>query len=446
MIGLTEDKRTEFKIKLTDNIEKEVIAFLNTDGGNIFIGVDDKGNIKGLTGNLDLLQRTIKDRIKDNIMPSALGLFDVILNEKNGKKYIQIIIAKGNERPYYLRGMGMTPDSCFVRIGSSVESMNQEDILNLFSKRTRNSLKNIKSPKQDLEFKTLKIYYQEKGFEINDNFLRKLEFYNDNNEFNYLAYLLADNNNISVQFAKYKGNDVSNLIENEDFGFCSLVKITDNILNKIMLENRTYTKIEYKTRKEIKLYDYNAVKELVTNALVHNDWCNGYSPKFELFDNKLVISSNGGIQEGVSQDEFLEGFSNPRNPELMRVFRDLRFVEQLGTGIQRVLKSYDKSIFNFFPNHIRVSIPFNENQFKQETSKLKYESCIFLNQLQKSIVKLIMDKPNITQEELARLLDVNKRTIIRNFKVLIDNKYIERIGANKNGYWKITEKLLEEQL
>ena len=202
-------------------------------------------------------------------MPSALGLFDVILNEKNGKKYIQIIVAKGNERPYYLRGMGMTPDSCFIRIGSSVESMNQEDILNLFSKRTRNSLKNIKSPKQDLEFKTLKIYYQEKGFEINDNFLRKLEFYNDNNEFNYLAYLLADNNNISVQFAKYKGNDVSNLIENEDFGFCSLVKITDNILNKIMLENRTYTKIEYKTRKEIKLYDYNAVKELVTNALVH---------------------------------------------------------------------------------------------------------------------------------------------------------------------------------
>ena len=270
MIGLIEDKRTEFKIKLTDNIEKEVIAFLNTDGGNIFIGVDDKGNIKGLTGNLDLLQRTIKDRIKDNIMPSALGLFDVILNQKNDKKYIQIIIAKGNERPYYLRGMGMTPDSCFIRIGSSVESMNQEDILNLFSKRTRNSLKNIKSPKQNLEFKTLKIYYQEKGFEVNDNFLRKLDFYNDNNEFNYLAYLLADNNNISVQFAKYKGNNVSNLIENEDFGFCSLVKITDNILNKIMLENRTYTKIEYKTRKEIKLYDYNAVKELVTNALVHN--------------------------------------------------------------------------------------------------------------------------------------------------------------------------------
>ena len=81
MIELLEDKRTEFKIKLTDNIEKEVIAFLNTDGGNIFIGVDDKGKIQGNLGDLDLLQRTIKDRIKDNIMPSTLGLFDVVINK-----------------------------------------------------------------------------------------------------------------------------------------------------------------------------------------------------------------------------------------------------------------------------------------------------------------------------------------------------------------------------
>ena len=71
MLGLLEDKRNEFKIKLTETLEKEVIAFLNTEGGNIFIGIDDKGNINGITGNIDLLQRVIKDRIKDNIMPST---------------------------------------------------------------------------------------------------------------------------------------------------------------------------------------------------------------------------------------------------------------------------------------------------------------------------------------------------------------------------------------
>ena len=442
MLELLEDKRTEFKVKITDDLEKEVVAFLNTDGGNIFIGIDDNGNIKSNLGNIDLLQRTIKDRLKNNIMPSTLGLFDVVVNEKNGKKYIQIIVAKGNERPYYLRGMGMTPDSCFIRVGSSVESMNNETILNLFSTRTRNSLKNIKSPKQDLEFKTLKIYYQENGYEINDNFLKKLDLYDDNNEFNYIAYLLSDNNNISVQFAKYEGNDVYNLIENEDFGFCSLIKIADNILNKIMIENKTYTKIETPTRKEIKMYDYNAVKELITNALIHNDWSNGYSPKFEMFESKLVISSNGGIQEGVSQEEFLEGFSNPRNPELMRIFRDLNFVEQLGTGIQRVLKTYDKNIFEFFPNHIRVTVPFSRNEFKKNPILSTNVTNEDLNKLQKSIIKLIMDNPNITQEELARLLDVNKRTIIRNFKGLLDKKYIERVGANKNGQWKINRNKL----
>ncbi len=324
-----------------------------------------------------------------------------------------------------------------MRIGSSVESMNNETILNLFSKRIRNSLKNIKSPSQDLEFKTLKIYYQENGYEVNDNFLKKLDLYTEDKKYNYTAYLLSDNNNISIQFAKYSGDDVYNLIENEDFGSCSLIKSMENILNKINLENRTFTKIEVPTRKEIKLFDFNAVKELVTNAFVHNDWSNGYSPKFEIFDNKLVISSNGGIQEGVTQEEFLEGFSNPRNPELMRIFRDLNYVEQLGTGIQRVLKTYNKNIFEFFPNHIRVTIPFNSNDFDLKEKNDLFKEKAPLNKLQNSILKLIIDKPNITQEELAMLLDVNKRTIIRNFKVLLENNYIERVGANKNGYWKI---------
>lgn len=82
MLDVIEDTRNEFKIKLTDKFEQEVIAFLNTAGGNIFIGVNDKGNIIGINGDIDLLQRKIKDKIKDNIMPSTLGLYDVVVLEK----------------------------------------------------------------------------------------------------------------------------------------------------------------------------------------------------------------------------------------------------------------------------------------------------------------------------------------------------------------------------
>ena len=161
MLNIIEDTRNEFKVKLTDKFEREVIAFLNTDGGDIYIGVNDKGEIVGLNGNIDQLQRTIKDRIQNNIGPSTLGLYTVNLMEENGKKYIKVSISRGDEDPYYIRTMGMTPESCFVRVGSSTQSMRYDIINNRANKKYRNSLKILTSPRQDLTFNQLKIYYEE---------------------------------------------------------------------------------------------------------------------------------------------------------------------------------------------------------------------------------------------------------------------------------------------
>ena len=126
MIGTIENSRTEFKTKVVNDLEEIVIGFLNSkDGGNIYIGVDDNGKILGLKNNIDLLQRQIKDRIISNIEPSVLGLFDIEMLEQDDKKYLNIIVARGLEKPYHLKGMGMTSDSCFVRIGSSNTKMDE---------------------------------------------------------------------------------------------------------------------------------------------------------------------------------------------------------------------------------------------------------------------------------------------------------------------------------
>ena len=432
MLDVIEDVRNEFKVKLTDKFEEEVISFLNTNGGNIYIGINDKGDIVGINGKIDLLQRTIKDRIKDNIMPSTLGLYDVVTLEENGKKYIKVIIAHGSEGPYYIKGMGMTPDSCFIRVGSSIQSMPYDMINNRVNKRTRTSLRNIVSPKQNLTFSQLKIYYEEKGFNINNNFLKQLDLYTDDGKYNYNAYLLADNNTVSIKFGKYAGTNAVDLIENEDFGNCSLIKATKNILNKIEIENKIFTKIEYPERKEIKMYDFAAVREAVVNAIVHNDWSNEYAPKFEMFSDRLVISSNGGIQDSTTKEEFLEGFSLPKNKELMKVFNDLDLVEQMGTGIIRILQSYKKESFEFFPNFIRVTFPFNENKFKLTKNEIQNSN---ITETQNNIIGLMLDSPTITQETLARLLDVNIRTIQRNIKILMDMGLVERTGATKKGKW-----------
>lgn len=442
MIDVVEDARNEFKVKLTDDFEETVIGFLNSkDGGNIYIGVSDDGTIQGINNNLDLLQRKIKDKIISNIEPSVLGLFDIEVLEDNNKRYLHITVARGTEKPYHLRGMGMTTDSCFIRVGSSNEKMNTTLINKLFRERTKASLRNIVSPRQDLTFSDLKIYYKEKGYDIGDNFEKQLDFFTDDGKYNYVAYLLADNNTVSIKVAKYAGNDVDELMENYEYGFCSLITATNRVLEKIRTENKIYAKITYPNRIEKEMYDYVAVREAVINAVVHNDWSNEYPPKFELFSDKIEISSFGGIQSEFSEEEFLLGYSDPRNKELMRVFKDLEFVEHLGTGIRRILKRYDKNIYHFYPHFIRVSINYNQNEFEYGVIKesVNYSNSK-LTKVQEGIIGLISDKPSITQIEMANLLNVTERTIRNHIKYLIENDYIKRIGADKKGQWLVIKK------
>mgnify|MGYP004618084239 CR=1 FL=1 len=440
MIDIIENSRVEFKTKLVDDLEENIIGFLNSkDGGNIYIGVADNGKIIGLNWNIDLLQRKIKDRIISNIEPSVLGLFDIEVLETDNKKYLNIIVARGLEKPYHLKGMGMTPDSCFIRIGSSNERMDEHLINKLFRERTKNSLKNIISPNQNLTFRDLKIYYTEKGFDVGENFEKQLDFYTADGKYNYVAYLLADENRVSIKVAKYAGTDVDELIENYEFGYCSLVKATHRVLEKFITENKIFAKITYPERKENPMYDYKAVREVIINAIVHNDWSNEYPPKFEFFFDRLEVSSFGGIQNEFTEEEFLQGYSAPKNPELMRFFKDLELVEHLGTGIRRILKRYDKSIYRFFPHFIIVSIKYNENNFKYNNQSVNVMPYLNLTKVQEGIISLIEDRPSITQEEMAKLLGVTSRTIRNHIKYLVDKEYITRIGADKNGKWTVTK-------
>lgn len=161
-----EDFRTEFKrdVKSSD-LERKVVAFLNSpDGGRIFIGVADDGTPVGVVDS-DLAQRQIKDRLRDNIRPSCLGLFDVrLVGAANaGAPVVCIDIAHGLEGPYYLRKIGRSPEGCLIRMGSAVESMTEEQIEKVYAKRLRNSLGRIVSPRQGLSFSQLRIYYSGKG-------------------------------------------------------------------------------------------------------------------------------------------------------------------------------------------------------------------------------------------------------------------------------------------
>ena len=153
----SETNRIEYKQELIDDLEKEAIAFLNYhEGGVIYIGIDKTGKAVGVS-DIDGDMLKIKDRLKNNIMPSCLGLFDVSVEGVDSKNVIKITLASGTEKPYYIKKLGMSERGTFIRVGTSAEPMPVKMIESLFAKRTRNSIGKIKSPNQNLTFEQLKI-------------------------------------------------------------------------------------------------------------------------------------------------------------------------------------------------------------------------------------------------------------------------------------------------
>lgn len=444
----SETNRTEYKQYLTDDLEKEAVAFLNyLEGGVIYIGVHKTGTPIGVD-DIDGDMLRIKDRLKNNIMPSCMGLFDVAVANIDSKDVIKITFASGTEKPYYIKKLGMSEKGTFIRVGTAAEPMPVRMIESLFAKRTCNSIGKIRSSNQNLTFEQLKIYYEGANKTLNQHFASNLELLTEDGGYNYVAYLLSDVNGISVKVAKYDGLDRVDLIENNEYGYCSLIKATKQVLDKIGVENKTLAKITPKEREEKKLWNPVALREAVINAMVHNDYTSEIPPKFEFFDDRIEITSFGSLPQDITEKEFFEGYSVPRNKELMRVFRDLDLVEHLGSGVPRILKSYGKECFKFTENFLRMIFPITEKVAPQVAPQVT-------PQVAPQVRELIgtLDK-EMNRQELQERLQLSDRENFRlNYlKAALDLEVIEMTKPDKPNSrlqkYRLTEKgrLLKKSL
>lgn len=433
----TETNRIENKEQLNEDFEQEVIAFLNyREGGAIYIGINKEGKVTGID-NIDQTQLQIKDRIKNNIQPSTLGLFDVIVEKIDNQEVIKVVISSGTEKPYYLRKKGRTPEGCYLRVGSSKERMTFEMIDNMYAKRVKNTLKEIESPRQELTFNQLKIYYEGQGLQLNENFLKNLDLLTSEGKYNYNAFLLADENNVSIKVVKYLGTDKMDLVKNQEYGYRCIITATQRVLDRLEAENTVYAKIEYKGRKEVEMIDKKALKEAVINAIVHNDYSYGNSPIIELYSDRIEITSAGGLPQELSKTDFFRGVTAPRNKELIRVFKDVDLIENIGSGILRILKAYDRNCFIFMDNFLRVSFKYRENPFEYDQKTNQENDQKELSNIQNKIISLISQNSKITQKEMAKILEVSREKIKYNIAILKDMNIIDREGSNKIGKWKI---------
>ena len=450
---MTETNRIEFKRELTDelDIEKEVVAFLNyREGGILYFGIDDDGKAIGVS-DIDGDMLKIKDRIRKNVMPSPMGLFDVTAEMVDGVKVIKVFVASGSEKPYYKAKYGMSTRGCFIRVGTAAEPMTTAMIEDLFAHRVRNSLGRIRSPRQDLTFSQLRIYYEEKKHPLNENYLRNLELLTEDGALNYVAYLLADENGNSIKVAKYSGKDRVDLISNNEYGYCCLLTATRRVLEKLKVENAISTELTYMSRIDTPLWDERAIHEAVINFIVHNDYSREVPPKFEIFSDRLEITSYGRLPENMSEDEFFNGVSIPRNKELMRIFRDVEMVESLGSGMPRIMQVYGRECFTFMEHFIRFTVPFYKDAINQtigqetemsqtEESGLKGGLKSGLKsglKIESQIIALIEENPQISMTEIALKLQRARSGIAKRLKTMQQNNMIHRVGPDKGGHWEV---------
>jgi predicted HTH transcriptional regulator len=399
-------------------------------GGEILIGVNDDGTAVGVN-DVDSVQLKIVDRIRNNIRPQTLGLFDIVHIQIDGKDVIKVIVSCGQQRPYYIRKFGMSEIGCFVRVGSSSQPMSEQMIEEFLSKRQRITLQSMSSPRQNLTFKQLLIYYEEKQIEPHEQFLENLDLKNSNGEFNYAAYLLADENGVSVKVAVYAGKDKVNLLETREYGNRCLITATQRILDRLDSENRTFAKITSKNRLEKEMVDTIALREVVINAIVHNDYTMGV-PLIEIFSDRLVVTSCGGLVDGLSEEDFFKCRSMPRNRELMRVFRDMELVEQIGSGMSRILKVYDRSVFELTSGFTVVTFPFADS-FIMPNGKINGT----INDIKDTLIEILKTNPNSTINDLIEATSKSQRTISRELKELQEEGLLVREGSRKSGKWVI---------
>lgn len=444
-----ENISVEYKRELTDGLEKEIVAFLNTLGGEIIIGADDNGNIVGVD-NADKLSLVVIDRIKNNISPSAMGIFNVDVKKSEDKTFIVVTVAQGLEKPYYIKKYGMSANGCFYRIGSQSAQMSQNMINNLFARRVINTLHNVVAPNQHLTFTQLKIFYQEKGFDVSSEyFLNNLDLYTEDGKFNYAAYLLADNNGTSIKVARFNGTEKLDIVERNEYGRCCLIKSANSVLEKLNVYNTTVVRVGGAVRRrEMRLVDSVALREAVLNAIIHNDYINGSYPVFEIYDDRIEVISSGGLPIGLSEDEFFKGRSTPRNKELMRVFSDMDMCEQLGSGMKKILKTYPASIFDISEHFISAKFDYEKEALQvleDQTGGIVGVNVgvnvgVKLSETAQKTIEIISRTPYVTALAISEKIGKTKRTVERAIKELTDNGYIKHVGADKSGYYEILKR------
>lgn len=421
-----ETENIEFKSQFTEEIYKEVIAFANTDGGIVYVGIDNDGNVVGLA-DVDKEYTRITNGIRDAIMPDVTMFVRFTIQDN---KVVRIMVSEGTNKPYYLKGKGLKPSGVFIRQGASSAPASPDQIRRMIKESDGDTFEEMRSMEQALTFYAAESAFQKYGVEFGEEKYRALGVTQRSDAlFTNLALVISDQCKHTTKVAVFGDSANTTFKDSKEFGG-SVFKQLEDTYNYLTLCNKTAAIFKGLERIEKPDYPEEALREALLNAIVHRDYSFSGSIIINVNDKEMEFISLGGLLPGLSPDDIRSGISQPRNKNLAEVFHRLHLIESYGTGIRKIYNLYAKCSaqprIEVTPNTFKMVLP-NMNAESANTDEATHSN---VTPQMEMVLDYIAEHGQITDKEISSLLNLKKT---RTYTVAREMRDLGLIVANGRG-------------
>lgn len=420
---MIENNVVEFKSMFVNDLNKEVVAFANTNGGELYIGLDDNGNPCGLK-NINEVELQCVNHITNTIKPDVSMFVKYEKVVIDGNDVLKIIVNKGSMSPYYIAGKGIRPEGVYVRMGTASVPATETAIINMIKETTGETYENTRSLNQNLTFIQAEHEFSNAGISFGESQRKSLGLIGRDGCYTNLGLLLSDQCEHKIKFAVYEGTQKQIFRDRHEFSG-SLFRQFEDLTRMIDSYNRLSSpKLDGMKRVDQRDYPVQAIREALLNALIHREYGLGGYTLISMFDDRMEIVSLGGLMRGVEMSDIMMGVSYLRNKRLAEIFYRLQLIEAYGTGIDKIKESYKgqakQPVFESSPNAFKIILP-------------KIGSKVIVKDLREDeIIALIKEKGEIVRRDVEKLLNASPATATRLLTKMVETGQIKRSGSARN--------------
>lgn len=422
-----ENENTEYKSAVTDSIFKTVIAFANTNGGIIYVGYDDYGDVVGID-DVDNVYTQITNTIRDSISPDVTMFTKYTLQNNNT---ILIEVSEGTAKPYYLKSKGIKPSGVYVRQGASSVQASGEQIRLMIKLSDGDVFEELRSLEQNLTFEQASEVFARQKVDFSADKFPALGIQNISDKmYTNLALVVSDQCEHTIKIAVFTDEAKTVFKAHREFGG-SILKQVDEAFEYLILCNQNRSVFAGVARVDHWDYPPEAIREALLNAVVHREYALSGSIIININDTCMEFVSLGGLVPGLSADDIKSGISQPRNRHIAEIFHRLNYIESYGTGIRRIFALYEtcakKPEIEITTGTFKMILP-NMNQEKADASNGAHA----IKKQWQTVIDYLTEHGEMAADELQTLLSIKRTRAYTLAKEMEDAGLIFASGRGEN--------------